>query len=108
MNRKPSTYVSAPARDIANPAPLRAKLRLVRGGPYVAAEIRRDAEGWSAWMDGHLLARVPDHPENCREIMHIWQFGRDVTKYEWLGLNRPGRNVDARTPINLNEKESLF
>lgn len=108
MTRRPSTYVSAPARDIVNPAPLRAKLRLVRGGPYVAAEIRQGADGWRAIIDGKVMVHVADHPENCPEIMRIWTFARDCTPQEWRALNRPGRDVDVTAKVDLNNRKAIF
>lgn len=85
------------------------KIRLVRGGPWAAASIVKDRTGlWYATIDGMLASHGFSNPTECREIMRIWQFGRDVTEAEYRTLTRQDRTVPINEKINLVTKESIF
>lgn len=85
-------------REISKPRPGLFKLRLVRGGPWVAARIvhmaaRDPVTGealdrsplWSAYVNDELLAEPsPDYVE--AKVNRIWEYGRpiDLAEYKFL------------------------
>jgi hypothetical protein len=109
--------MSAP-RDPSNPQPGFFKVKMIRGGPWCGAEIRKfpvkcnHEPGvvrywWCACIDGDVGEHVLDPSEN-REIMRVWNFGRTISEAEYLILTRHGRNVDPCQKINLAAKDSIF
>ena len=97
-------------RNPEDPKPGLFKIKLVRGGPWVGARIYCWPDGvWYAAVDGKNVSDggVRD-PTQCREIMRIWQFGRDVTEAEYRTLTRQDRTVPINEKINLATKESIF
>ena len=83
-------------------------MRLVRNGPWVGAMIVNHKEhGWKAVVDGRVVSQEAN-PCECREIMKIWTFGRDITRQEYDALTRSGRDVDPSKPVNLTERKPIF
>ena len=82
MNRR------QPARDITTPEPGLFSLRLVKGGPPVAARIVRSL--------GMLTAEINGAPASVEEV---WEAGSFVTEAEWrrLDANRP---ADPTVPVD--------
>ncbi|MDQ3517256.1 MAG: polysaccharide deacetylase family protein, partial [Gemmatimonadota bacterium] len=64
---------------------------------YVHCEMRKGARGWSAWLDGTLLAEgLPDGDAERRTALHD-KAGWDVFLHElWEGAARPSRTVVAQ------------
>jgi hypothetical protein len=105
--------VNAPAqasRRIDIPEPGFFKLRLVRRGPFVGAEIARSLGFWSATINGASCgARHPD-PAYAAGIERIWTGGTriDANEYAALLRNPPATpdlpiDVSAMTPITFEE-----
>ena len=68
------------SRRIDKPAPGFFEIRLVKGGPMVAAQIQHDeATGlWSADIDGEPGAPHAD-PMQAEHLARVWLYGRVVT-----------------------------
>lgn len=66
-------------RRVDEPSPGLFQIRLVRGGPWVAAEIERDALGvWRAAIDG--VPQEPGHPDPAQAegVFRIWHYGHPI------------------------------
>ena len=63
------------------------RVRLVRGGPWVAAKIEQDAEGrWAASIDGQLQDPTNLDPALAKGVFQIWHYGTRIPEpeYEWM------------------------
>lgn len=96
---------SQPARRIDQPEAGFFLLKLVRGGPRVAARIWHEGGEWWAEVAGNSYARHAD-PFYAPFVMRIWHGGdfveRDVY-FQAIGQSMP---PDER--IDLNDIEPLF
>lgn len=89
-----------PARAISAPAAGLFKMRLVRGGPFIAAELRVDQHGrLIAVIDGQEQPRTHPDPAADDAIMRVWTSGitipADEHSYllalgEWARKHAPG------------------
>jgi hypothetical protein len=72
-------------RVVWPPEPGFFRLRLVRAGWGVPAEIIHDDRGWSAVLNGEQGTPHPD-PESANDVARIWQFGQKIeaAEYRWL------------------------
>lgn len=97
------------SRRVDEPQPGLFRIRLVRGGPWVAARIyhesARDADGnpldrsvfWWAEIDGQLVAD-PSPDWSTARIDKVWLFGRSIDEAEYHHLLRVKRWADAHDP----------
>lgn len=101
-----------PPRRSDTPVPGHYLVRLVRGGPWVAAEIRLEGGQWSTMIDGAWEGPAAD-PWSLRSLETVHWHGRETTPEEALyriGLKRyaelyapeaPAAN--PRKAINVNK-----
>lgn len=84
-----------PTRIIGQPRPGFFKMRLVRGGPYVAARI---------WQAGEALkAHINAFPA---DLDRVWEFGREIGADEYKRLM--GSALVASEPADLSRMPSPF
>lgn len=104
------------SRDVSQPTPGHFKLRLVRGGPFVAAAISHQMGFWAVWINGEPCgARHPDPwaVDGCGAAMErVWTHGIPIenAEYQALLLNPPilpGQKIDigAMPPITFRNEE---
>lgn len=75
------------------------RVRLVRGGPWVAAELRQDGAGrWQAWVDGQ--PREPAHPDPAQAdfVFHVWHYGERITESEHAFLLAQAAHARVHEP----------
>jgi hypothetical protein len=112
-----------------NPEPGLFRVRLVRGGPYVAAEIRHEPPKdpvtkeflersfyWYAVINGEAEAARGIQPTH--KVEQIWLFGEKIDRemYEWLRADRawarswaPGSaEANPRKAIDLGKEPVVF
>lgn len=105
-------------RRIDLPTPGLFKLRLVRGGPWVAASIDQDAEGrWSATIAGIQSAAHPD-PGMADGVFRIWHYGHVITASEhdyllerarWAAIHAPDSpEANPERPIHVGSLPPTF
>ncbi len=108
----------APRRvDQAEPGLFR--IRLVKGGPWVAAAIECDALGvWSAVIDGER--QDPAHPDwtLAESVARIWHYGDRISDsdYEflierarWCRANAPeSPEANPKRPVNIGREPPPF
>jgi hypothetical protein len=108
-----------PSRSVDQPEPGWFEMRLVKGGPPVAARITRDEQGlWGAWIDGVPCGAMHTDPTLAAGVFRIWHGGRFCTEAEhdyrlamkaWA-LEHDGNHPAANPtkPINLGARAPLF
>lgn len=95
------------------------RLRMVRGGVYVAAKIGQTDEGlWFAEIDGKAAGEPRANPIENSAVMRIWTFGDAVQEREFDYLLARGEwarhhdpNHPAATPevaVDLRRLPPLF
>lgn len=85
-------------RRVDQPQPGLFKLRLVRGGPWVAAEIECDALGaWTATIDAERRDGHPD-PAQAADVFRIWHYGTQVDASEHAFLVERARWARIHSP----------
>ena len=57
--------------------------KLVKGGPWCAAAIRRDARGWWVEINGRAQAEPDPDPNTAKGLHKLWQWGRDCTQADY-------------------------
>ena len=87
-------------------------LRLVRGGPWVAARVTHEAAGWSVMLDGVTEGPAQD-PWALRHMERVHWGGRPATEEEcqrrlglarWAALNDPDHHAaNPRRAIDLDK-----
>lgn len=93
-------------RRIDQPEPGFFKIRLVKGGPWLAARIDRNGELWSAWINGRQTA-APSTNHVLAGVEKLWLYGHQITEadyWDMLGRETP----DATTPADLQRIPSPF
>lgn len=114
MNRRDE----APRR-IDRPEPALFRMRLVRGGPWVAAEIRVDDAGeFSAVIDGEPAGPAHRDPAMAARVMDVWISGVRIDAGEhayllamsrWARQSAPDRpEANPDQPINLMRMPPLW
>ena len=93
-------------------------MRLVRGGPLVAAVIKHEAGLWSAEIDGTPCGEADADPAAAAGVFRIWHGASriDRTLFEfrlsvksWAMANDPTHpSANAFEVIDLNRMRSLF
>jgi hypothetical protein len=63
------------------------KMRLVPGGPFVAAKIERDGRLWRAVINGEAFPAAPD-PVDALHVFAVWHSGRTITVDEYAHMLR--------------------
>lgn len=86
-------------------------MRLVRGGPFVAAEIRCDDGQWTCMVDGNWSGPSAD-PWLLPDLEKVHWFGRATTEAEakfkiglrrWAEIHAPSHPAaNPNKPINLD------
>lgn len=115
-------------RDIARPEPGMFKLRLVKGGPWVPALIKRAVARdpltgekldrsplWSTYINGRLLADPSPDPGRAR-VDDVWLSGRPISVAEYKFLRRQlmfdryfaPAAADPRRPIDVRAIPPIF
>jgi hypothetical protein len=85
-------------RRVDLPQPGLFKIRLVRGGPWVAAEIAQDEAGrWSATIDGAAADSHPD-PAQAEGVFRIWHYGSVIDASEHAFLTERARWARTHAP----------
>lgn len=75
------------------------KIRLIRGGPWVAAEITRDDDGrWQAWIDGTPKETAHIDPALAGDVFAVWHYGDMITRSEHDFLVKAARWARAHAP----------
>lgn len=76
------------------------KLRMVRGGPWVAAEIECDAQGvWSATIDGERQSGgAHTDPALAEGVFRIWHYGHAIDASEHAYLVERARWARIHAP----------
>lgn len=69
-------------RRVDEPRPGYFMIRLVRGGPPVAAAICHDAKGWYVIIDGVEKRPAPE-PWDAEDMSRVWHYGREVPEEEY-------------------------
>lgn len=87
------------ARRVDEPSPGHFRIRLVRAGPWVAAEIRRSDEGvWSAWIDGAAMEPANADAALAAEVFRIWHYGEIIAEHEHAYLVERARWARTHAP----------
>jgi len=105
-------------RRVDQPEPGLFKLRLVRGGPFVAAEIHRDDAGrWIATINGKAADGHPD-PALAEGVFRIWHYGIRISASEhaflveraaWARVHSPDNpEANPERPIRLGALPPAF
>lgn len=81
MTREPT---DAP-RPVDRPEPGFFRMKLIRGGPFVAARIGHDTAGWWAEIDGQRYAPHPD-PAHAEAVYRVWHGGHVIPEAEYQHL----------------------
>lgn len=97
-------------RRVDLPEPGTFRLRLVRGGPWVAAEIERDALGvWTAVIDGER--QVPGHPDPAlaEGVFRVWHYGHaiDASEHAFLVARARWARIHAPDSPEANPKRPI-
>lgn len=71
-------------RRVDQPEPGYFRIRLVKGGPWVAATIERDQHGvWSAIIDNQRSSGAAHtDPALATDVFRIWHYGERITPAE--------------------------
>jgi hypothetical protein len=98
-------------RQSDTPRPGYYLLRLVRGGPWVAAQVARDPAGWRCMIDGTWEGPAAD-PWSLRGMETIHWSGRETTAEDcqrriglarWAKIHEPDHPAaNPRRPIDLD------
>lgn len=86
-------------RRVDQPEPGHFKLRMVAGGPWVAASIEHDALGiWRATIDGDV--KEPGHPDPALAdgVFRIWHYGHAIDASEHAYLVERARWARIHAP----------
>lgn len=93
-------------------------IRLVRGGPYVPAEIVHADGEWSAIINGVLQGQPHAQPEKAPGVSKIWLFGKRIDGKEYAYRRAVGDHVakhdpehplaTPNQPIDLSKLKPLF
>ena len=108
-----------PARDISRPEPGRFKMKLVKGGPFVAAEILVLPNGdWAAEINGKMQTPSNSDPAHAAGVFRIWTGGQRITDgefnflralAEWARKNDPNHPLSApHKAVKLGTSPSVF
>lgn len=94
-------------RQIDDPQPGFFRMRLVKGGPYVPAAIKKDGDMFYAEIDGQAFSAHHD-PLKAHKVMDIWFSGREITKHEYefmLAKSSFYKATDHKHPVSNPEKK---
>lgn len=69
------------SRRVDQPEPGHFRIRLVKGGPWVAAEIRHVDGAWVALIDGVPKTPHPD-PAQAEDVFRVWHYGERILPHE--------------------------
>lgn len=114
-----SRWHNTTPRSVDTPEPGFFRMRLVRGGPWVAAELRRDADGaWTALIDGVPSQPSSPDPAVAADVFRIWHGAEAVTASEhaylieraaWARQHSPDSpEATPRQPIRLGRLPPVF
>jgi hypothetical protein len=73
-------------------------IRLVKGGPFVAARIWRDAGIWRAEIDGQVKEPGAADPIQAAGVLKVWHYGQHTTEAEYLYRKQLGEWARAHDP----------
>lgn len=106
-------------RRVDLPEPGLFRLRLVRGGPWVAAEIAQDEVGrWTATIDGAVLE--PSHTDAAlaEGVFRVWHYGHAIGASEhaflveralWSRIHAPDSpEANPKQPIRIGALPPAF
>lgn len=99
------------SRQSDTPRPGCYLLRLIRNGPWVAAQIIQDADGWRVMVDGTWEGPASD-PWSLRSLETVHWYGRETTAEEceyrigikrWAEIYQPDHAAaNPRKPIDID------
>lgn len=96
------------------PQPGLFRIRMVRGGPHVAAQITHAMGFWSASANGQDIGMRDNDPARAGGVADVWERGTRIDFAEWTELmtNRPASpnlkiNVGAMAPISWEEPPAI-
>lgn len=101
------TRQAEPSRSISEPRTGYFKLRLVRGGPWVAASITmRFQQFWQAEINGQVWDWHLD-PAQAPNVYRIWTTGKQINEAEYAALSRH-RPDNPDLPIRIGSLPTVF
>jgi hypothetical protein len=74
------------SRRVDEPTPGHFKIRLVRGGPYVAAAISRGMGFWTVWINGQPGGAPHPDPWAVPGMERVWTSGTPISAREYHAL----------------------
>lgn len=106
-------------RLVDAPEPGIFRLRLVKGGPFVAAKIERHSDGrWQAFVNGDPEDEGDHDPVRARSVTRIWNYGVRISEDEyhvligtvaWAMANAPDApEAHPTESINLDRLPPLY
>ena len=75
-------YFNGKPRRIDQPEPGCFQMKLVRGGPFIAARIHHENGLWWAVINGKAGAKASD-PVNAPGVFTVWTSGRQIPEREY-------------------------
>lgn len=98
MNRR-----NEPSRLIDSPEPGYFKVRLVRRGPFVGAQIIHGPHGWKAIINGESQGFPSQDHATADGVLRIWCFGVRIGKAEYdLLMKKPA--TSPRLPVSIHHE----
>lgn len=105
-------------RQVDQPRPGFFEMRLVRGGPMVAAKITHDDGMYQAWIDGKPRGEPHADPVFALDVYRVWHSGREIDEaiYDfrlaykaWAKANDPSHPaLRPAEVIDLSARKPLF
>jgi hypothetical protein len=111
MNRR-----NEPTRTVDQPRVGLFKIKLVKGGPYVAARVYhgvrpsllgRKEKVWWAMVNGHDFPGNPD-PFAAEYVMRICNYGTEITHEEYHHMLANPTHHDPNEPIDIRREPTVF
>lgn len=104
-------------RHAADPQPGFFRMRVVKGGPLVGAEIKHCGKLWEAWINGRMI-RPPHEDASLAGVYRIWliadpveepEFRYLIDDREWFACHEPTA-PEARPghPVNLSKQPADY
>ncbi len=97
-----------PDRTINDPRAGYFTVKLVKGGPRVAARIHMDRGGFWAEIDGKRCGAMHEEPLQADGVMRIWLYGNEIDRAEYEQMLASTNRPDPRKPINLRTQRSIY
>lgn len=107
------------SRRVDEPSPGFFRIRLVKGGPWVAAEIRRGEDKvWTGLIDGKPGETSSADPAAASDVFRIWHSGEFIPEHEhaylvqraqWCRIHQPDSpEANPTRPIDIGRQPPAF